>query len=73
MGCLHSKTAHLHSPEDPPTALPDSKKPDPGPPLSSFHLLFSFCSWDFYTLLFFIVWKCLFTFLVVVGFVKILH
>ncbi|XP_057419536.1 serine/threonine-protein kinase BSK2 [Lotus japonicus] len=30
MGCLHSKTAHLHSPEDPPTALPDSKKPDPG-------------------------------------------
>ncbi|RZC11376.1 Serine/threonine-protein kinase BSK2 isoform B [Glycine soja] len=29
MGCLHSKTAHLHSPEDPPTALPDSKKPDP--------------------------------------------
>jgi hypothetical protein len=30
MGCFHSKTAHLHSPEDPPTALPDSKKPDPG-------------------------------------------
>lgn len=30
MGCLHSKTAHLHSPEDSPTALPDSKKPDPG-------------------------------------------
>lgn len=30
MGCFHSKTAHLHSPEDPPTALPDSKKTDPG-------------------------------------------
>ncbi|XP_061368599.1 serine/threonine-protein kinase BSK2 [Gastrolobium bilobum] len=30
MGCLHSKTTHLHSPEDPSTALPDSKKPDPG-------------------------------------------
>ncbi|KAE9613741.1 hypothetical protein Lal_00016140 [Lupinus albus] len=30
MGCFHSKTAHLHSPEDPPTSLPDSKKPDPG-------------------------------------------
>ncbi|XP_027337451.1 serine/threonine-protein kinase BSK2 [Abrus precatorius] len=29
MGCLHSKTAHLHSPEDPSTALPESKKPDP--------------------------------------------
>jgi len=36
MGCLHSKTAHLHSPEDPPTALPDAKKPDPGPPLVLF-------------------------------------
>ncbi|KAK7251849.1 hypothetical protein RIF29_35416 [Crotalaria pallida] len=30
MGCFHSKTAHLHSPEDPPAALPDSKNPDPG-------------------------------------------
>ncbi|OIW10314.1 hypothetical protein TanjilG_28065 [Lupinus angustifolius] len=29
MGCFHSKTAHLHSPEDPPTSLADSKKPDP--------------------------------------------
>lgn len=30
MGCFHSKTAHIHSPEDPPAALPDSKHPDPG-------------------------------------------
>ncbi|RYR29061.1 hypothetical protein Ahy_B01g053353 isoform B [Arachis hypogaea] len=30
MGCLHSKTAHLQSPEDPPTDLPDPNKPDPG-------------------------------------------
>ncbi|CAL0312261.1 unnamed protein product [Lupinus luteus] len=29
MGCFHSKTVHLHSPEDPPTSLDDSKKPDP--------------------------------------------
>ena len=28
MGCLHSKTTHLHSPDDP-SSLPDSNKPDP--------------------------------------------
>ncbi|KAF3960459.1 hypothetical protein CMV_014832 [Castanea mollissima] len=28
MGCLHSKTAHLHSPDDP-SSLPDSNKPGP--------------------------------------------
>ncbi|GMN30712.1 hypothetical protein TIFTF001_002930 [Ficus carica] len=29
MGCLHSKTTHLHSPDDPSSQL-DSLKPDPG-------------------------------------------
>ncbi|KAI9088935.1 hypothetical protein K1719_029214 [Acacia pycnantha] len=28
MGCLNSKTAHLHSPDDP-SAFPDANKPDP--------------------------------------------
>lgn len=49
MGCLHSKTANIHSPEDPPTALPDSKKPDPGSFLTFlciFHSVLVFNLWE---------------------------
>lgn len=60
MGCLHSKTAHLHSPEDPPTALPDSKKPDPGPPFYSFYLLGFFFTVSVFKLCG--KWKCFFFF-----------
>ncbi len=41
MGCLHSKTTHLHSPDDP-SSQPSPNKPDPGLPLLSLSLSFFF-------------------------------